>query len=62
MKNCAYVLRPAEPGRPAVYCEKPTPFHYVKDDDGNLRRQHDTFCKEHQAKVSSMPDDESELP
>ena len=46
-KACCWVLRPAKPGIPAVYCGLLTDYHMVRDDDGVPRREHNPFCQKH---------------
>lgn len=55
--TCCYALHTATKDEPATYCNQPTKYRIVLDDDGNKVRRYDIFCPEHRAKVDAMPDD-----
>lgn len=50
MKKCCWVLKPAKKGEAAIYCNSPTSYKMVKDDDGLKYRKYNSFCDEHQKK------------
>lgn len=56
--KCCWVLRPAEVGKPALYCHKPTKYQMVRDDDERLVRKYHSFCPEHQKALEAQPKDE----
>lgn len=47
MVKCAWVVEPAEPGKPAKYCEARCSYKMGRDDDGQPVRVYDRFCPEH---------------
>lgn len=48
MKQCCYVLEAAAPGKDAVYCNKPTTYKMVRDDDDEKSvRKYNSFCAAH---------------
>lgn len=54
--RCVWIHKPAKPGEPAIFCNKPTSFTMVRDDDENLVRKYDSLCSEHRKKEDETTD------
>lgn len=56
--TCVWVLKPAKPGEPAVYCGKKVNWIILRDQDDRPYRQYCSFCPEHVKLAALQPSDE----
>jgi hypothetical protein len=54
--KCTYVLIPATASNAAKYCNAPTKYTIVKDDDNNNVRKYESFCPRHKAIIEKEKD------